>query len=52
MLLPSFETERLWVRPRTMADFDACLVMDRDPAVTRFIPHDGAGPEVEIDYAP
>lgn len=38
MALPSFETERLWVRPRTMADFDACLAMDRDPAVTRFIP--------------
>ena len=37
-MLPSFETERLLVRPRIMADFDACLAMDRDPAVTRFIP--------------
>ncbi|QYM71695.1 GNAT family N-acetyltransferase [Pseudochrobactrum sp. Wa41.01b-1] len=37
-MLPSFETERLWVRPRTMADFDACLAMDRDPEVTKFIP--------------
>jgi RimJ/RimL family protein N-acetyltransferase len=37
-VLPSFETERLLVRPRTMADFDACLAMDRDPEVTKFIP--------------
>lgn len=38
MVLPSFETKRLWVRPRTMADFDDCLAMDRDPEVTKFIP--------------
>lgn len=37
-MLPSFETERLWIRPRTMAHFDACLAMDRDPEVTKFIP--------------
>jgi len=37
-LLPSFETNRLLVRPRTVADFEACLAMDRDPEVTRFIP--------------
>jgi RimJ/RimL family protein N-acetyltransferase len=37
-MLPSFETQRLLIRPRTMADFDACLAMDRDPEVTRFIP--------------
>ena len=37
-LLPSFETERLLVRPRTMADFDACIAMDRDPEVTKFVP--------------
>lgn len=35
-----FETERLSIRPRTMADFQACLAMDRDPEVTRHI----AGP--------
>ncbi len=34
----SFETKRLWMRPRTMEDFDACLAMDRDPEVTRFVP--------------
>jgi RimJ/RimL family protein N-acetyltransferase len=38
--LPSFQTERLILQPRTFADLDACLAMDRDPEVTRFI----AGP--------
>ncbi len=38
MTLPAFQTARLLVRPRTMDDFDACIAMDRDPAVTRFIP--------------
>lgn len=36
-MLPSFQTERLVLRPRSMADFAACLVMDRDPEVIRFI---------------
>ncbi|MBD3849477.1 GNAT family N-acetyltransferase [Bosea sp. SSUT16] len=36
-MLPSFETERLLIRPRSMADFDACLAMDRDPDVTQYI---------------
>jgi len=35
---PTFETTRLIVRPRTLADTDACMEMDRDPEVTRFIP--------------
>lgn len=39
-MLPDFATQRLLLRPRTMADFAACLAMDRDPAVTRYI----AGP--------
>ena len=37
-VLPGFETGRLLLRPRTMADFDACLAMDRDPVVAQFIP--------------
>lgn len=37
---PGFTTARLTVRPREMADLDACVAMDRDPEVTRFI----AGP--------
>ena len=35
--LPTFRTARLTLRPRIMADLDACLAMDRDPLVTRFI---------------
>ncbi|KVC93173.1 GNAT family acetyltransferase [Burkholderia ubonensis] len=38
--LPALETARLWLRPRVLADLDACLAMDRDPEVTRYI----AGP--------
>lgn len=30
-------TARLCLRPRTLDDYDACLAMDRDPEVTRFI---------------
>jgi RimJ/RimL family protein N-acetyltransferase len=36
--LPTFTTERLILRPRTIDDYDACLAMDRDPAVVRYIP--------------
>jgi RimJ/RimL family protein N-acetyltransferase len=35
--LPTFRTARLTLRSRIMADVDACLAMDRDPLVTRFI---------------
>lgn len=35
-----FETERLSIRPRTVADFESCLAMDRNPEVTKHI----AGP--------
>lgn len=36
-IMPTFTTRRLTVRPRTMDDLEACLAMDRDPHVTRFI---------------
>jgi RimJ/RimL family protein N-acetyltransferase len=36
-VLPSFQTSRLTLRQRTTADIEACLAMDRDPEVTRFI---------------
>lgn len=39
-MLPSFETTRLFLRPRTLAHLDASLVMDRDPEVTHYV----AGP--------
>jgi RimJ/RimL family protein N-acetyltransferase len=35
--LPTFTTARLALRPRTLADLDDCLAMDRDPLVTKFI---------------
>ena len=34
---PCFETERLVLRPRTLADTDACIAMDREPDVVRFV---------------
>ncbi len=36
-MLPSFETQRLIVRPRRIGDLNPCLAMDRDPAVLRYI---------------
>lgn len=43
-MLPAFDTPRLRLEPRTVADLDDCLVMDRDPEVTRFIPGPWADP--------
>lgn len=34
---PTFETSRFRLRPRSIADTDACLAMDREPGVTRFV---------------
>jgi RimJ/RimL family protein N-acetyltransferase len=44
-MLPDFSTERLFLRPRTIADLDACLAMDRDREVTRFIAGPWADPK-------
>lgn len=43
-MLPSFETPRLTLRPRTMADLADCLAMDRDPEVVRYIDGPWADP--------
>ncbi|MCA8427963.1 GNAT family N-acetyltransferase [Burkholderia seminalis] len=43
--LPVLETDRLWLRPRVLADLEACVEMDRDPEVTRHI----AGPWHDSD---
>lgn len=40
-----FESERMNIRPRSLSDLEACLVMDRDEEVTKFIP----GPWTEPD---
>lgn len=44
--MPSFDTERLLLRQRSMTDFDACLEMDRDPEVTKYIPGPWSDPVV------
>ncbi|HUI17528.1 MAG TPA: GNAT family N-acetyltransferase [Alphaproteobacteria bacterium] len=44
-MLPTFETERLLLRPRTLADLEACLAMDRDGEVVRYIPGPWQDPE-------
>ena len=44
MTLPTFRTERLILRPRTIADYENCLAMDRDPDVVRYIPGPWADP--------
>jgi len=41
---PTFVTERLTLRPRTLADAEAIMAMDRDPEVTRFISGPWADP--------
>jgi RimJ/RimL family protein N-acetyltransferase len=43
--LPTFTTDRLILRPRTLDDYDACLAMDRDPDVVRYIP----GPWADLE---
>ncbi|WP_135466721.1 GNAT family N-acetyltransferase [Crenalkalicoccus roseus] len=37
MSQPCFATPRLRLRPRRLADTEACLAMDREPGVTRFV---------------
>lgn len=34
---PVFETPRLLLRPRTLAETELCLAMDREPGVTRYV---------------
>ena len=44
-MLPSFETQRLVVRPRRIGDLNSCLAMDRDPAVLRYIDTPWSSPQ-------
>jgi RimJ/RimL family protein N-acetyltransferase len=34
---PTLRTQRLLLRPRSLADTDACVRMDREPDVTRYV---------------
>ncbi|MBN3766788.1 GNAT family N-acetyltransferase [Burkholderia sp. Ac-20365] len=36
-MLASFASQRLILKPRTLADPDDCIAMDRDPDVTRYV---------------
>ncbi len=36
-MLPTFETERLIVRPCTIDDLEACIAMERDAEVVRYV---------------
>ncbi|GJL83350.1 MAG: N-acetyltransferase [marine bacterium B5-7] len=44
-MLPTFETERLIVRQRSIEDLEHCIAMDRDKFVTQYIPGPWAEPE-------
>jgi RimJ/RimL family protein N-acetyltransferase len=37
-MLPTITTDRLILRLRTATDLDACVAMDSDPEVTRYLP--------------
>lgn len=43
--LPTFVTARLTLKTRTLSDLPACLAMDRDPEVTKFITGPWSDPE-------
>jgi RimJ/RimL family protein N-acetyltransferase len=47
-MLPSFETNRLLLRPRSLVDLDACLAMNAEPDVMRYV---GGMPANMDDYA-
>jgi RimJ/RimL family protein N-acetyltransferase len=49
-MLPEFKTERLLLRPRTMADLASCLAMDRDPEVTKFVPGPWNDPDAHLRF--
>lgn len=50
MTLPTIETPRLILRPRRMADLDACLAMDREPGTTRWIAGPWDDPAAHRDF--
>lgn len=45
-----FESDRLIIRPRNLNDLDACLSMDRDEEVTKYIPGPWANPEKHREF--
>lgn len=49
-MLPTFHTERLIVRPRRLGDLEACLAMDRDPEVVRYLPGPWHEPDAHLEF--
>jgi RimJ/RimL family protein N-acetyltransferase len=49
-MLPCFETGRLLLRPRTIADYEACLDMDSDPGTMRYVGGQWEDPEAYGAY--
>lgn len=49
-MLPTFRTERLLVRPRSVEDLDDCLAMDREPLVTRYIAGPWSNPDEHLAF--
>nr|WP_321981060.1 GNAT family N-acetyltransferase [uncultured Cohaesibacter sp.] len=47
-MLPTYETERLILRERTLDDLDACVAMDLDPEVVKYIRPTPPEPEHRI----
>lgn len=45
-----FETPNLLLRPRTLEHFEACIAMDLDPQVTRYLPGPWDGGEEHRDF--
>ena len=44
-MITELRTDRLLLRPRTTADMENCLAMDRDPEVTKYIEGPWDNPE-------
>ncbi len=49
-MLPTFETSRLILKPRTINDLDNCVEMDMNPKVTEYIPGKWDGSCIHIDF--
>lgn len=49
-MLPAFASERLFLKPRALADRDDCIAMDRDPEVTRHIDGPWHQPDAHLRF--
>lgn len=49
-MLPTFETSRLILKPRTINDLENCVEMDINPKVTEYIPGEWDGSCIHIAF--